>query len=42
VPLLESVPGLAARLKAPHPAKERKFEDAVREVRDATALVLVY
>jgi hypothetical protein len=39
---LESVPGLSAKLKAPHPAKERKFEDAVQEPREATALVLVY
>ncbi len=40
--LLESVPGLAGKLKAPHPAKERKFEDAVQEAHAAAALVLVY
>jgi TPR repeat protein len=40
--LLESVPGLASKLKAPHPAKERKFEDAVQEAHAAAALVLVY
>jgi len=39
---LKSVPGLANKLKSPHPAKERKFEDSVQEVRESTALVLVY
>lgn len=42
LPLLESVPGLTGKLKASHPAKERKFEDAVQEARDATVLVLVF
>jgi hypothetical protein len=42
LPLLESVPGLTGKLKTPHPAKENRFESAVREARDAAALVLVY
>lgn len=42
LPLLEAVPGLTAKLKPPHPAKERKFEDVAQEARAATVLVLVY
>jgi S1-C subfamily serine protease len=41
-PVLESVPGLARKLKAPHTAKDRKFEEIVQEARDATVLLLVY
>lgn len=40
--LAESVPGLSARLKPPHPARDRKFEDVVSEAEAAVALVLVY
>jgi len=39
---LESIPELAGKLKAPHPASARKFEDVVKEAQDAVALVLVY
>ena len=38
---LESVPGLADRLKPPRPAP-RPFEEVVSEVEKATVLVLVY
>ncbi len=38
---LESVPGLADRLKAPR-ADERPFEDVVSDTEKATVLVLVY
>ena len=38
---LESVPGLADRLKAPR-ADKRAFEEIVAEVEKATVLVLVY
>lgn len=38
---LESVPEVAAKLKEPN-AKERKFEDVVREVEQAAVLVLVF
>jgi hypothetical protein len=41
LPLLESVPGLAGKLKPPHPARERKSEEVVQEA-PAAALVLVY
>lgn len=40
--LLDSVPGMATKLKPPNPAKERKFEDSIPEARAAAALVLVY
>jgi len=40
--LLESVPGLPAKLKRPHLVRDRKFEEVVRETQDAVALVLVY
>jgi S1-C subfamily serine protease len=40
--LLDSVPGLSARLKPPYPPKNRKFEDVIQETQDAVALVLVY
>ena len=38
---LESVPEVAAKLKEPN-TKDRKFEDVVRELQQATVLVLVY
>ncbi|MEY4198739.1 MAG: hypothetical protein RLZZ265_479 [Verrucomicrobiota bacterium] len=38
---LESVPAVAAKLKDAH-TKERKFEDVVKAVEQATVLVLVY
>ena len=38
---LESLPEVAAKLKEPS-AKERKFEDVVKSVEQATVLVLVY
>lgn len=38
---LESVPGVAARLKEPN-TRERKFEDVVKDAEQAAALVLVY
>ena len=38
---LESLPEVAAKLKDPS-AKERKFEDVVKDVEKATVLVLVY
>jgi len=40
--LLESLPEISAKLKEPNPAKDRKFEDVVKEVESAAALVLVY
>ncbi len=42
LPLLESVPGLTGKLKPPHPAPQRAFEQIVPEARAAAALVLVY
>jgi hypothetical protein len=39
--LLESLPEVSAKLKQPN-SKEEKFEDAVKEVQDAIALILVY
>jgi hypothetical protein len=33
---------MAAKLKTPHPAQARPFEDAVQEARNAAVLVLVY
>ena len=38
---LESVPEVAAKLKDAH-MKDRKFEDVVKAVEQATVLVLVY
>jgi hypothetical protein len=38
---LEYVPEVAARLKEPN-MKDRKFEDVVRDMEQATVLVLVY
>ena len=38
---LESVPEVAAKLKAPN-RKQAKFEDVVKDVQAATVLVLVY
>ncbi len=40
--LLESLPDVSARLLEPHSGKTRPFEEIVREVEAATALVLVY
>jgi TPR repeat protein len=40
--LLESLPEVVNKLKEPCSAKERKFEDVVKEVEDATVLVMVY
>jgi S1-C subfamily serine protease len=39
---LESIPELSGRLKTPYPAKERKFDDVVKEVQEATAMVIAY
>lgn len=39
--ILESVPEVAAKLKEPN-TKPRKFEDVVKDVEQATVLVLVY
>ena len=38
---LESVPEVAAKLKEPN-AKEKKFEEVVKEAEQAAVLVLVY
>ena len=38
---LESVPDVASKLKEPS-AKEKKFEDVVKEAEQAAVLVLVY
>ena len=38
---LESLPAVAAKLKEPN-TRDRKFEDVVRSVEQATVLVLVY
>ena len=38
---LESVPEVSAKLKEPN-AKERKFEDVVKDAEKAAVLVLVY
>lgn len=38
---LESVPEVAAKVEEAH-TKERKFEDVVKSVEQATVLVLVY
>ena len=38
---LESVPEVVAKLKEPN-AKERKFEDVVKQAKEAAVLVLVY
>ena len=38
--ILESVPGVANKLKAPN-TKEEKFEDVVKSAQAATVLVLV-
>ena len=36
--LLESLPEVSAKLKEPNTAKDRKFEDVVKEAESATAL----
>jgi serine protease Do len=41
LPILESVPDVSAKLKAPN-TKEEKFEDVVKSAQDAAVLVLVY
>ncbi len=41
LPVLESVPEVDAKLKAPN-TKEEKFEDLVKEAESAAVLVLVY
>ena len=38
---LESVPAVAAKLKEPN-AKERKFEEVMKDAQQATVLILVY
>lgn len=40
--LLEALPELTGKLKEPWPARERKFEDVVKEAQEAAALILVY
>lgn len=40
--LLESLPDVSSKIKEPWPARDRKFEDLVKEAQEATALVLVY
>lgn len=40
--LLESLPEVANKLKEPCSARERNFEDVVKEAEDASALVIVY
>ena len=40
--LLESIPELAGKLKAPQSAKERKLDEVVKEAQEAVAQVLVY
>jgi hypothetical protein len=39
--LLESVPGVEAKLKAPN-TKDERFEDVVKSAQAAAVLVLVY
>jgi hypothetical protein len=41
LPILESVPDVSAKLKAPNTA-DGKFEDVVKEAENATVLILVY
>jgi S1-C subfamily serine protease len=40
--LLESIPELAGKLKAPQSPKERKLDEVVKEAQEAVAQVLVY
>jgi len=40
--LLDTLPDLAGKLKPPHPFRDRRFEDVVREAQDAVVLVLAY
>ena len=40
--LLESLPDAASKLREPHAAKQRKWEDVVKEAEEATVMVLVY
>lgn len=39
---LDSVPELAGNMKEPHTEKERQFNDVVKEVQQATVMVIVY
>jgi uncharacterized protein len=39
---LENLPEISSKLKRPHPPIERKFDGVVKEVEEATVLVLVY
>ena len=39
---LQSIPEFSGRLMSPHAVKERKFEDVVKEVQEATGLVVAY
>ena len=41
LPVLESVPAVSAKLKAPNTADE-KFSDVAKSAQDAAVLVLVY
>jgi hypothetical protein len=41
LPILESVPAVSAKLKAPVTA-DRKFEEVVKSAQEAAVLVLVY
>jgi hypothetical protein len=41
LPVLESVPVVSARLKAPN-TKDEKFEEVVKSAQNAAVLVLVY
>jgi S1-C subfamily serine protease len=40
--LLQQTSDLTGKLKSPHPSKNRRPEDVVREAQDATALVICY
>ncbi len=40
--LVDAVPELAGKLKTPWPAKERKFDDVIKEAEESATLVLVY
>lgn len=40
--LLEQMSDLTGKLRSPHPARERRFEDVVQEAQDAVVLVMCY
>jgi S1-C subfamily serine protease len=42
IAFLDSVPQLAGKLKEPHTGKDRPFADVVKEVQNATVMVIVY